>query len=54
MDAITELHTSAEWRDALVRNGWTDAFLAGADFGAYVRDENAKLLAILTDLGLAG
>jgi putative tricarboxylic transport membrane protein len=53
-DAVTELHASAEWRDALARNGWTDAFLAGADFGAYIRDENAKLQAILMDLGLAG
>ena len=52
-DAIAELHASAEWRDVLVRNGWTDAFLAGADFGAYIHDENTKLLAILTDLGLA-
>lgn len=50
--ALTELHASAEWRAALARNGWTDAFLTGTSYGEFIRDENAKLLAILTDLGL--
>jgi putative tricarboxylic transport membrane protein len=52
-DAMTELHTSAEWRAALSSNGWTDAFLAGDEFGAYIRAEETKLRSVLAELGLA-
>ncbi|HEX6231753.1 MAG TPA: tripartite tricarboxylate transporter substrate binding protein [Jiangellaceae bacterium] len=51
-EAITKLHDSAEWRDALARNGWTDAYLVGEEFGAYIQAENATLGSILADLGL--
>jgi putative tricarboxylic transport membrane protein len=49
---VERLHGSRPWRDALARNGWTDAYLAGDAFGAFIQAENARVTGVLTDLGL--
>lgn len=40
------------WREALEREGWTDAFLAGDEFRAFVRDETARVQEVVDDLGI--
>ena len=50
--AFTALHDSPEWRDALTRNGWDDAFLPAEDFGAFLNSENERVAGVLRGLGL--
>lgn len=49
---LEELHNTPQWRAALVNNGWTDAFLTGAPFEQFLRDQDQKVSATLTELGL--
>ncbi len=53
VDLFTDLHGTPQWREALARNGWTDAFAPGEEFGAFLREENDRVAAVLEDLGLA-
>ncbi len=50
--AIPRLHDSSQWRAALARNGWTDAYLDGDAFGQFVREESDRVRDVLADLGL--
>jgi putative tricarboxylic transport membrane protein len=49
---FTELQSTKEWKDALERNGWTPAFQPGKEFGDFLADENDRVAAVLSDLGL--
>ncbi|GGS20816.1 MULTISPECIES: Bug family tripartite tricarboxylate transporter substrate binding protein [Actinokineospora] len=51
--AFARLHSSPQWRDALARNGWTDAFQAGPGFGEFLAGENRRVAEVLKELGLA-
>ncbi|GAA1315027.1 Bug family tripartite tricarboxylate transporter substrate binding protein [Saccharothrix xinjiangensis] len=53
VDLFTDLHGTAQWRDAVARNGWTDAFAPGEEFGAFLRAENERVASVLKELGLA-
>ncbi|XVS64214.1 Bug family tripartite tricarboxylate transporter substrate binding protein [Actinosynnema sp. CA-299493] len=53
VDLFTDLHGTPQWREALTRNGWTDAFAPGDEFGAFLREENDRVATVLKDLGLA-
>jgi putative tricarboxylic transport membrane protein len=53
VDLFTDLHGTPQWREALTRNGWTDAFAPGDEFGAFLRAENDRVATVLKDLGLA-
>ncbi|RKT71813.1 putative tricarboxylic transport membrane protein [Saccharothrix variisporea] len=53
VDLFTDLHGTPQWREALARNGWTDAFAPGAEFGDFLREENERVATVLKDLGLA-
>jgi putative tricarboxylic transport membrane protein len=50
--AFTALHGTPEWKDALERNGWDDAFLPAEDFGAFLASENERVAGVLRGLGL--
>jgi putative tricarboxylic transport membrane protein len=50
---VTKMHDSAGWKDALTKNGWTDTFLAGDEFGSYIKEQTTTTTAVLKDLGLA-
>ncbi|WP_068279889.1 Bug family tripartite tricarboxylate transporter substrate binding protein [Aldersonia kunmingensis] len=51
--ALTELHGTEEWKEALVRNGWTDAFVTGPEFEQFLVDQDQRVGSTLSELGLA-
>jgi putative tricarboxylic transport membrane protein len=53
VQAMTRMHDSSTWSDAVKKNGWNDNFLAGDEFAAWLKEENARVQTVLTDLGLA-
>ncbi|MGE2713745.1 Bug family tripartite tricarboxylate transporter substrate binding protein [Mycolicibacterium litorale] len=50
--ALEELHATDQWKEALVKNGWTDAFLTGAAFEQFLVDQDNRVSSTLTELGL--
>ncbi len=49
---VAGLHTSSGWQQAIAGHRWTDSFLPGDAFGAFVREQNARVTQILDELGL--
>jgi putative tricarboxylic transport membrane protein len=52
VDFATRLHDSAEWKDAMKKNGWIDFFTTGDQFKQFITSENSRVEGVLTDLGL--
>ncbi|GAA2897662.1 tripartite tricarboxylate transporter substrate binding protein [Streptomyces mexicanus] len=50
--ALTAVHSSPQWRAELARHGWTDAFLTGDAFGAYLARQDKAVSALLAHLRL--
>ncbi|WP_442930489.1 Bug family tripartite tricarboxylate transporter substrate binding protein [Mycobacterium sp. NBC_00419] len=50
--ALEELHGTSQWKEALVKNGWTDAFVTGAAFEQFLSDQDNRVSSTLTELGL--
>jgi putative tricarboxylic transport membrane protein len=53
IDLATSMHDSQEWKDALAQNGWTDAFMVGDEYAAFLKAENQRVADVLGQLGLA-
>ena len=53
IDLVTEMHDSPEWKDALEKNGWTDAFAPGDEFETFLTSESERVQGVLSGLGLA-
>ncbi|SNS81232.1 putative tricarboxylic transport membrane protein [Geodermatophilus pulveris] len=53
VDLVTEMHASEAWQQVLEEQGWTDAFLAGDEFGAFIDEESQRVQGVLGELGLA-
>ncbi len=49
---LEELHGTDQWKEALVKNGWTDAFETGAPFEQFLKDQDNRVSSTLTELGL--
>lgn len=49
---VTDLHESDAWTEVLATNGWTDAFLAGAEFDEFLAEDIATTQETLTTIGL--
>ena len=49
---IVKATKSKPWAEALEKNGWTPAVLAGADFEKFVDDEFASLRATMVKSGM--
>ena len=49
---LEELHGTQGWKEALVKNGWTDAFVTGAEFEQFLKDQDKRVSTTLTELGL--
>ena len=52
IDLVTRMHDSASWREAERANGWTDEFVTGDAFGAFLADESDRVRAVLARLGV--
>ena len=50
--ALEELHGTQQWKEALVKNGWTDAFATGPQFEQFLKDQDNRVSSTLTELGL--
>ncbi|GAA1433063.1 tripartite tricarboxylate transporter substrate-binding protein [Microlunatus lacustris] len=51
-DLVTSAHDTPEWRDVLAKNGFDDIFLAGEEFATFLTEEETRVQAILSDIGL--
>ncbi len=49
---VEELHGSEAWTEERETRGWTDAFLTGDDFGAFVDENIAEVAQTLRTIGL--
>ena len=47
------MHDSKGWDEALAQNGWTDAFVTGDEFGAFLEEQDERVVDVLSELGLA-
>jgi putative tricarboxylic transport membrane protein len=52
LDRFKKMHESAQWKAALEKNGWTDAYLAGDDFAKFLSEESVRQAQVLKELGL--
>jgi putative tricarboxylic transport membrane protein len=52
IDLATKMHDSQQWKDALVKNGWTDAFVVGDEYAAFLKSEDQRVADVLNQLGL--
>ena len=51
-DLVTQAHDTPEWRDVLAKNGFDDVFLPGEEFAGFLTEEEKRVQAILSDIGL--
>jgi putative tricarboxylic transport membrane protein len=49
---LEELHGTQAWKEALVKNGWSDAFATGPEFEQFLKDQDNRVSSTLTELGL--
>lgn len=43
IEAFDKMHQTEEWKAAVERNGWVDAFMSGEEFGTYLSDQAADI-----------
>ncbi|MGW5880307.1 Bug family tripartite tricarboxylate transporter substrate binding protein [Nocardiopsis terrae] len=53
LELVERVHASAEWGGRLTRNRWTDAYLAGDGFAAFLAEEDERTGRTLGRIGLA-
>ncbi|MEU8298861.1 tripartite tricarboxylate transporter substrate binding protein [Micromonospora sp. NPDC048909] len=53
IDALTKMHESDEWKAELTKRGWTDAFITGEAFAAFLTEQDKSVADLLKQLGLA-
>jgi putative tricarboxylic transport membrane protein len=51
-DAIDRMVKSKEWQDVLKQKQWDNAYLAGDQFEAFLKNETTRVTGVLTQLGL--
>jgi putative tricarboxylic transport membrane protein len=49
---LEQMHATQQWKDALVKNGWTDAFITGQQFEQFLTEQDNRVSSTLTELGL--
>jgi putative tricarboxylic transport membrane protein len=52
VNILEKMHGTQQWKDALVKNGWTDAFMTGAQFEQFLKDQDKRVSSTLNELGL--
>ena len=53
IEAVEEMHASEQWKATLEEKGWTDAFLVGEEYAAFLTAEDTRVREVLATLGLA-
>jgi putative tricarboxylic transport membrane protein len=48
-----EMVKTQQWKDALVKNGWTDAYMPADQFATFIKQEDTRIREVLSQLGLA-
>jgi len=48
-----KMHGTSEWKAALEKNSWADAFETGDDFGDFLKEQDKRVADTLGELGLA-
>jgi putative tricarboxylic transport membrane protein len=51
-ELLTKMHDSAQWKQTLADQGWTDAFQKGDEFKTFLGTENDRVAGVLRELGL--
>lgn len=49
---VDEMRNSAEWQEVLEKNSWTDSYLTGEDFAAFIAEQQAEADQLVEELGL--
>jgi putative tricarboxylic transport membrane protein len=49
---LDKMHPSKTWQDTLKKQGWDDAYLSGDAFSGFLKEENARIGAVLKEVGL--
>ena len=49
---LDQMHASGEWKDALEQNNWFDLYLTGSEYEDFLKQEDARVVAILQSIGL--
>jgi putative tricarboxylic transport membrane protein len=52
LDAVDAMHKSDAWKKVLADKKWLDLYLAGDEFGTFLRAENDRVAATLKTIGL--
>ena len=52
-DLAEQMVATQQWKDALVKNGWTDAYMGADEFATFIKEEDARIREVLSQLGLA-
>lgn len=52
MEIVDEYRQTDEWKDSLERNSWTDSYMVGDEFKAFLQDEIERTQEIVEGLGL--
>ncbi len=52
IDLLTAMHATPEWQKVLKDKDWTDAFMTGDEFGAFLKEQDTMVATTLTELGL--
>lgn len=52
LDAVNVMHGSDGWKKVLADKKWTDLYMSGDDFSAFLKAENERVAGVLKTLGL--
>jgi putative tricarboxylic transport membrane protein len=53
LEAVDKMVKSPAWAETLKQKGWGSAYLAGDEFAAFLKSEQARVAAVLKSVGLA-
>jgi putative tricarboxylic transport membrane protein len=52
IELLDRMHVSKPWQETLKSQSWDDAYLSGDAFGAFLKDEEGRIAAVLKEVGL--
>ena len=52
VEILQKTRDSAEWKDALDRNQWTDVWQTGEEFAEFIKEDTSRVEKLLKELGL--